>query len=124
MSTPGCFCYIGGMATLRPFRALRPRLAEAARVAAVPYDVVTTEEAREQASGNPVSFLRVSRAELELSTADPYSADVYERAADNFETLKKSVLVLEAEPSLYVYRLAQGGHEQTGIAGCFSLDEY
>jgi len=113
------------MATLYPFRALRPKPADAASVAAVPYDVVNVAEARELAEGNPLSFLRVSRAELELPPGtDPYADIVYERAAHNFETLKKRALVLEAEPGLYFYRLKMGAHEQTGLAGCFSLDEY
>jgi uncharacterized protein (DUF1015 family) len=113
------------MATLYPFRALRPKVADASRVAAVPYDVVNADEARALAEGNPLSFLRVSRAELELPPGtDPYADAVYERAADNFETLKKSALVLEQEPSVYFYRLKMGAHEQTGLAACFSLDEY
>ena len=113
------------MAALFPFRALRPRPADAGRVAAVPYDVVTTEEARAQASGNPLSFLRVSRAELELPPGvHPYSEEVYERAGSNFDRLKKAAFVIEDEPSLYVYRLQSDAHEQTGIAACYSLDEY
>jgi uncharacterized protein (DUF1015 family) len=112
------------MATLFPFRALRPRPELAANIAAVPYDVVTTDEARSLADGNPLSFLRVSRAEIEVSGADPYSDGVYRRAADNFSKLKNEALVLEAEPMLYVYKLRMGTHEQVGLAGCFSLDEY
>src|SRR4029077_715253 len=113
------------MASLYPFRALRPRPADAAVVAAVPYDVLNTDEARELASGNPLSFLRVSRAEIELPPGtDPYSTEVYDRAAHNFDTLKKSALVVEDAPSLYLYRLRVGTHEQTGIAACYSLDEY
>jgi uncharacterized protein (DUF1015 family) len=113
------------MATLHPFRALRPRPSEASRTAAVPYDVVSTDEARTLAADNPHSFLRVSRAELELPPeADAYGDAVYERAAKNFERLKKDVLVLEDEPSVYLYRLRMGGHEQTGVAACYSLDEY
>ena len=113
------------MATLRPFRALRPRPADAARIAAVPYDVVTTEEARALAADNPLSFLRVSRAELELPAGtDPYSDAVYHRAAENFDALKTEALVVEDAPSVYFYRLRTGGHEQCGIAGCFSIDEY
>src|SRR4051812_43428481 len=113
------------MATLYPFRALRPRPADAAHVAAVPYDVVTTDEARALADGNPLSFLRVSRAELELPpNHDPYAAEVYERAARNFESLRQRALVVEDEPSVYFYRLTMGGHTQTGLAACFSLDEY
>ena len=113
------------MAIVRPFRALRPRPSDAARVAAVPYDVVNTEEARSQAGDNPLSFLRVSRSEVELPPAtDPFSGDVYSRAARNFERLKQSTLVVEDEASVYLYRLRSGAHEQTGLAACFSLDEY
>src|SRR5438067_12939800 len=112
------------MARLYPFRALRPRPPDAPRVAAVPYDVVDTEEARALANGNPLSFLRISRAEIEVPPgADPYSDAVYERAAANFEKLKRDTLVIEDEPSVYPYRLRMGGHEQTGLAACFSLDE-
>jgi len=113
------------MATLCPFRALRPRPADAAAIAAVPYDVVSTAEARALAEGNPLSFLRVSRAEIELpGGTDPYSPAVYERAAGNFKKLREHSLVLEDEPSLYFYRLRMGAHEQTGLAACWTLDEY
>ena len=113
------------MAIIHPFRALRPRPAEAARVAAVPYDVVNTEEARALAGDNPLSFLRVSRAELELAAdTDPYSAAVYDHAVANFKRLKDAALVIEDEPALYLYRLRMGNHQQVGLAGCFSLDEY
>jgi uncharacterized protein (DUF1015 family) len=87
--------------------------------------VVNTEEARALADGNPVSFLRVSRAEIELPEGtDPYSPAVYDRAAQNFAALKRSALVLEDTPSVYLYRLRMGAHEQTGLAACFALDEY
>jgi uncharacterized protein (DUF1015 family) len=113
------------MATIYPFRALRPEASLAARIASVPYDVVNTEEARALADGNPLSFLRVSRAEIELpANADPYSDAVYERAAANFARLRESSLALEAGPTLYVYRLNMGAHEQTGVAACFSINEY
>src|SRR5205823_9873598 len=91
----------------------------------VPYDVVNTDEARALADANPVSFLRVSRAEIELPPGtDPYSDAVYDHAAKNFDRLKKAALVVDDEPSVYLYRLRMGGHEQTGIAACYSLDEY
>ena len=113
------------MAKLIPFRALRPNPSDASRVAAVPYDVVSTDEARALAEGNPNSFLRVSRAELELpADTNPYADAVYERAAANFARLKSAALVVEDEPSLYFYRLRMGAHEQTGLAACYSLDEY
>jgi uncharacterized protein (DUF1015 family) len=113
------------MAIVSPFRALRPRPSAAASIAAVPYDVVHTEEARALADGQPLSFLRVSRAEIELPAGTPpYSDAVYSKATDNFAALRESALVLEDEPSLYLYRLQIGGHVQLGLAGCFSLDEY
>jgi len=113
------------MALIHPFRALRPRASEAARVAAVPYDVVNTDEARALADDNLISFLRVSRAELELpANTDPYSSAVYDRAADNFTRLKQAAFVLEDEPTLYLYRLRMGEHQQLGLAACFSMDEY
>ena len=116
---------LSAMATLHPFRALRPNAANASRIAAVPYDVVNTDEARALADGNPLSFLRVSRAEIELPAGtDPYADAVYQRAAENFAALRKSALVVEDEPSVYFYRLRMGSHEQTGLAACFSLDEY
>src|SRR5206468_9335141 len=95
-------------------------------VSAVPYDVVSTAEARELAAGNPLSFLHVSRPEIDLPDGtDPYSDPVYAKAAENFARLKRGApLTAESEPSLYVYRLRMGGHAQTGIAGCSSLDEY
>ena len=113
------------MARLYPFRALRPKPEVAAQVAAVPYDVVTVDEAKTLADGNPISFLRVSRPELELPAGtDPYSDAVYERAAKNFNSLKASSFVVEDEPCVYFYRLQLGNHTQTGLAACFSIDEY
>ena len=114
------------MAIIRPFRALRPAPAAAAAVAAVPYDVVSTREARRLAADNPLSFLHVSRAEIDLPDgADPYGPAVYEQAARNLKTLaERAPLVVDPEPALYLYRMQAGEHEQIGLAGCFSLDEY
>jgi uncharacterized protein (DUF1015 family) len=114
------------MATLHPFRALRPRPDQASAVAAVPYDVVDAAEARALADGNPLSFLRVSRAEIELpADTDPHADVVYETAVRNFARLRAAApLIEEATPSVYVYRLRMGSHEQTGVAACFSVDEY
>jgi uncharacterized protein (DUF1015 family) len=114
------------MAVLTPFRALRPTPESAARVAAVPYDVVNAEEARALAAGNPLSFLHVSRAEIDLPPdTNPYSDAVYSRAVQNFATLKQAApLLVEDVPSLYVYRLRMGHHVQTGIVGAWSIDEY
>jgi len=114
------------VAALFPFRALRPTPAAASDVAAVPYDVVTRDEAASIAHGNPLSFLHVSRAEIDVAAGtDPYADEVYEQAARNFRALQAGApLVTEDVPSLYVYRLKMGQHEQTGIAACFSLDDY
>ena len=114
------------MAVIRAFRALRPARDAAAAVSSVPYDVVNTEEARQLASGNPLSFLRVTRSEIDLPAGtDPYAAQVYDRAKQNFAALRaQAPLLAEDEPSVYFYRLRMGGHEQTGIAACFSVDEY
>jgi len=114
------------MSKIRPFRALRPLPGNADRVAAVPYDVVNTDEARSLAAGNPLSFLHVSRAEIGLpSSTHPYSDEVYERALRNFQQLRATApLILEDEPSLYFYRLQMGNHRQTGLAACYSMEEY
>src|SRR5581483_7302796 len=114
------------MAIIRPFNALRPPEERAAQVAAVPYDVVNTEEARALASGNPWSFLHVSRPEIDLPDGTPiYSDQVYAKAAENFEKLKKDCpLTNEETPSLYLYRLIMGNQEQIGIVACCSVDEY
>jgi uncharacterized protein (DUF1015 family) len=114
------------MARVHPFRALRPAPERAAAVSSVPYDVVSTEEARQLASGNPLSFLHVTRSEIDLpADTDPYSAQVYEKARQNLERLRRDAPLVEEEvPSLYFYRLRMGAHEQTGLAGCFSVDEY
>jgi uncharacterized protein (DUF1015 family) len=114
------------MASIHPFRALRPDTESAPAVSSVPYDVVSTEEARLLVADNPLSFLRVTRSEVDLpADTDPYSDQVYAKARENFDNLRRTApLVMDAEPALYLYRLRMGSHEQTGIAGCFSVDEY
>ncbi len=114
------------MSAIYPFAALRPVPSAAARVAAVPYDVVNAEEARTLAAGNPLSFLHVSRPEIDLPAGtDPHSDVVYDLAVQNFAKLKAAApLVIEEAPSFYVYRLHMGGHVQSGIAACYSIDEY
>ncbi len=114
------------MATIAPFRAVRPLPELAAKVAAPPYDVVSVQEARDLAEGNPHCFLRIGRAELELADGvDPYSDEVYQRGADNLrKLLEDGVLVQEPQPLLGVYRQKWGLHEQTGIVALASVDEY
>ena len=114
------------MAVIRPFRALRPLAERAQTVASVPYDVVNTEEARALADGNPLSFLHVSRPEIDLPPGtDLYSDAVYRKAVENFAKLiAEAPLEQETEPSLYLYRLIMGEHQQIGVVACCSLDEY
>ena len=114
------------MAVIRPFRAVRPVPDAAPHVAAVPYDVVDTEEARALAAGNSLSFLHVSRAEIDLpADTDPHDDMVYRTAAERYRALKREApMVQETEPSLYLYHLDYEGHGQTGVAACYSLAEY
>src|SRR4051812_25840979 len=100
------------MASIHPFRALRPAPAAAASVSSVPYDVVSTDEARELAAGNPLSFLHVTRSEIDLPPdADPYAGEVYARAKANFAELRgKAPMIVDEAPSLYFYRLKMGDH--------------
>ena len=114
------------MASIHPFQALRPAPDAAPSVSSVPYDVVSTDEARQLAAGNPLSFLHVTRSEIDFPPdADPYSSEVYDKARANLDALRaKAPLVVDDVPVLYFYRLRMDAHEQTGVAGCFSLDEY
>ncbi len=114
------------MAILRPFRALRPPPALAARVASPPYDVVSTREARALAAGNADSFLRVSRPEIDLPEGtDEHADEVYAQGALNLADLVgRGVLVADAAPRLFVYAQRMGSHRQVGLVACASVDEY
>jgi uncharacterized protein (DUF1015 family) len=114
------------MATVKPFKALRPKPELAEKIASVPYDVVNTEQARQLAEGNELSFLHIIRPEIDL---DPgvglYQDEVYEQASLNFKRFKeRGYLIEENHPAFYVYRLKTAGQEQIGIAGCCAVDEY
>jgi len=114
------------MAVIRPFKALRPETGKAEEVASVPYDVVSTDEARALAEGNPFSFLRITRSEIEFpDEQDPYAPEIYARAKDNLERIRIAApLVEEDAASFYLYRLTMEGRSQTGIAATFSVDDY
>lgn len=114
------------MAIIRPFKALRPQAERVQQVASVPYDVVNTEEARALAAGNPLSFLHVSRPEIDLPEgADIHSETVYQKAGENFRKLIEAApLETEAEESIYLYRLIMGEQEQIGVVASCSVDEY
>lgn len=114
------------MAVVRPFKAIRPRKDLAEKVAALPYDVMDSDEAREMVKGNPYSFLHVDKAEIDLDkNIDLYDKKVYEKASANLNKMvSDGVLVEENKPCLYIYRLIMNGKSQTGIVGCTSVDEY
>lgn len=114
------------MATVRPFRAIRPASEYVSKVVALPYDVMNRKEASEMAAGNPYSFLHISRAEIDLPQQDnQYDISVYEKAKENIEDfLKDGVFINEEKPALYLYRQIMDGRVQTGIVGCVSVDEY
>ena len=111
---------------LNPFRALRPPPELAARVASVPYDVVSRDEAAKLAEGNPHSFLHVGRSDIDLpADTDPYDSRVYgtaRAALDRF--VAEGTLIREEAPALYLYRQVMDGREQTGIVGCVHIDDY
>jgi len=111
---------------VKPFRGLRPRSDLAAGIPSAPYDVVTTEEARERVRRNPRSFLRVVRPEVDLDPGtDPHDERVYRTGRDNFRALiDAGDLVRDAVPAYYAYRLRGAGHTQTGIFGAVALEDY
>ena len=114
------------MATLKPFRILRPRPDEAGKICSLPYDVMNTEEARQMAEGNPLSFLRVTRAEIEMDEGvDPYSREVYQHGADNLRRMIDEGHLQRAEKGEYMlYRLTMGDHSQLGLVAAASCPEY
>jgi uncharacterized protein (DUF1015 family) len=111
---------------IKPFRALRPAPGRAAEVLAPPYDVLSSAEARERAKGKAWSFLHVSKAEIDLPAAtDPYDRAVYAEAAENLKAMVTAgVLMRDAKPSYYVYRLTWRGRVETGLAAVASLTDY
>jgi uncharacterized protein (DUF1015 family) len=114
------------MAVVKPFRGLRPVPRLAAEVAAPPYDVIDSDEARERVKGHPHSFLHVSKAEVDLDPSlDIHDPAVYAKGLENLnEFIHDGILVQDAAPRLYLYRLRMGEHEQTGLYACVSVEEY
>ncbi len=114
------------MAVVRQFRALRPAKGKEKDIASVPYDVVDTNEARALAEGNPLSFLHVVRPEIDLpDSVDIYGDSVYDKAKENLDRLvKNGDLIQEESPSLYLYKLTMGEHEQIGVVCCCAADDY
>ncbi len=114
------------MSDVRPFKGLRPRADLVARVAAPPYDVMNSEEAREMARGNPLSFLHVSKAEIDFPPEfDSHSPEVYQKGAANLRKLEADgVMFRDKTPCFYLYRLKMGDHVQTGFVIGASVAEY
>ena len=114
------------MADIRPFRGIRPRNDLVERLASPPYDVMSADEARAMAAGNPISFLHVVRAEIDLPTdCDPHGDTVYRKSADNLRRLIQSgSLVQDRQPCFYIYQLTMGDHVQHGLVIGASVEEY
>jgi uncharacterized protein (DUF1015 family) len=114
------------MSLIRPFPGLRPAAGRAAEVAAPPYDVLNSKEARVRAAGRPWSFLHISKPEIDLpEDTDPHADAVYAKAAENLRhMIAEGVLVQDADPCYYVYRLRMGEHVQTGLVAAASVADY
>ena len=114
------------MAIVKPFAALRPKTELAAQICELPYDVMSSEEARELAAGNPLSFLHVSKPEIDLPPGtDVHSPEVYAKGKDNFGALiSQGALRQDEKPGFYLYRQVMGKHSQVGIVAVASCDDY
>lgn len=114
------------MATIKPFKAVRPNEEIASRVAALPYDVYNRQEACAEVSREPMSFLKIDRAETQFpDDFDAYSPKVYEKAAEIFENMvSDGTFISDDEEGYYIYRLTMDGRSQTGIVAVSSVDDY
>ena len=114
------------MSIFRPFKGLRPIPEKAKAVASRPYDVLNSEEARTEATGNPDSFLHVVKPEIDLPPdTNLYSEAVYEKGRENFEAmLTAGTFTEDASPCFYLYELTMDGRKQTGIVGCSAVQDY
>lgn len=114
------------MAVFRPFKAYRPKPELADKVASKPYDVLNSEEAREEVKGNDLSFLHIGKPEIDLdSNIDLYSLAVYQKGKENLEKLiNDGVLVADNKANLYIYAQTMNGRTQYGFVGCTSVDDY
>lgn len=114
------------MASIIPFKALRPTTDSAGRLASRPYDVLNSQEAREEARGNADSFLHITKSEIDLPDGiDIHSQQVYDKAKQNLETfIQRGVLFRESKPCYYIYQLVMNGRSQTGLVCASSVDDY
>lgn len=114
------------MANIRPFRGLRPDPKLASQVASLPYDVMDTHEARQMVQGNPVSFLHVTRSEVDLPEGtDPYDACVYAQARQTLQRfINEGTVIQDKTPCFYIYKQKMGDHVQIGLVAAASVEEY
>jgi len=114
------------LATIKPFDSVRPRADVACKVAALPYDVYNRDEALKEVIKEPLSFLKVDRAETQFAKDfNPYDAKVYEKARDILQNMmKEGVLIKEGKNCYYVYELTMHGRSQTGLVGCAAIEDY
>lgn len=114
------------MAVIRPFKGIRPIKELANKIAALPYDVMDSDEAREMVKGNPYSFLHVDKAEIDLpNDIDAYDDRVYEKAKENLDKMiEKGYYIEDEKPKFYIYRQVMKGRSQVGLVGCASIDDY
>ncbi|CAG4883651.1 conserved protein of unknown function [Georgfuchsia toluolica] len=114
------------MPLIKPFRGLRPAPGRAGDVAAPPYDVLSTAEARVRANGKPWSFLHISKPEIDLpANTDPYAPEVYAKAASNLKAmLDQGILQRDDKDCYYAYRLTMGSHVQTGLVAAAAVADY
>lgn len=114
------------MAIIKPFAAIRPEAGKADKIAALPYDVYNREEAKEVVKKNPLSFLKIDRAETQFDdSVDTYDERVYTKAHDMlWEMVEDGSFVREEQPCYYIYELTMNGRTQTGITACASIDDY
>ena len=114
------------MATVKPFKAIRPNIDVVSEVAALPYDVYSRAEAREAVKGHPLSFLNIDRPETQFpEDQDMYAPEVYKKASELlFERIKDGTYIRDDEACFYVYELTMEGRTQTGIAALSSIDDY
>ena len=114
------------MATIRPFQCVRPDAEVADRVAALPYDVYNRQEAKLEVQREPLSFLKIDRAETSFDdSVDTYAPEVYQKARELlFEDLEKGVYIKDADSVYYIYELVMDGRSQTGLVACAAVDDY
>ena len=114
------------MATIKAFAALRPKPELAARICELPYDVMSSDEARQVAAGNPLSFLHVSKPEIDLPpSTDVHAPEVYAKGQENFRRLiAQGALRQDPQPCFYLYRQIMGRHSQTGLVAAASCEDY